>query len=810
MATVYLALQESVQREVALKVMSPTLHGDAEFSERFLREARIAASLRHRHVVQVHDVGRAADWHFIAMEHLAGGPVLDANMASRQLEFCLRITREIALALNYAHERGVIHRDIKPDNIMLRDDGAAVLTDFGIARAKDSKRMTMTGTVLGTPHYMSPEQASGRPLDGRADLYSLGIVFHELAVGQVPFDAEDWVSVGMMHLSAPLPVLPPRFHAIQPLINGLLAKDPDQRFQTGVELAEAIEDVEASLIADATRGKRRSAPTGVIPSPETIAPPVPAVKSVDDAEPMLGDLAQLLGSPSPRARRRSQRGQATATSPRWLRYAVPVLLFCLIAAGYHYRGPLRDLVSPSRNEELLQQAQAALAAGHLSGADPAGARELFQTVIALDPDSARARAGLSQVAEALLEQARTASAEGRVEDARRDLQRARDAGAAALDVEAIETTIRGRLDRDDELADVVQRAQRALAENRLDRAEDSALALYTQALAIAPDSAVAQAGQRDTLSAILKRAEGLIEAGEYAEASLQIDVVGSIDPRHLELPDVRSRLASARESRQSDLERLIDEGNALRLQGRLTSPSGGSARDRYRLALESDPESRAARDGLRQIALALLRQADRKMADFEFVEAAELIDSAVATDREVPGRRATEAKLRELQEKRGSFARGAALSPAQQAALDSGLAAAAKAQAEGDLVYPPGESAWDLYRRALSIQPDNEAARAGLAQLPAEARRRFEQSMGSSRLSSARGYLEGLQTLAPTDSALPDMKRRLAAALLGYANERLGAGEFNRAAEALTQAGELDPTHPDLASLRARLDQARE
>ena len=140
MATVYLALQESVQREVALKVMSSSLQADPDFSERFLREARIAAKLHHRHVVGIHDVGRAGEANYIAMEYLGGGPILARDAGPRPVGFALRVTREIGLALHYAHAKGFVHRDVKPDNILLREDGSAALTDFGIARAADSSR----------------------------------------------------------------------------------------------------------------------------------------------------------------------------------------------------------------------------------------------------------------------------------------------------------------------------------------------------------------------------------------------------------------------------------------------------------------------------------------------------------------------------------------------------------------------------------------------------------------------------------------------------------------------------------------------
>ncbi len=210
MATVYLAVQESVDREVALKIMSPALLVDPDFGTRFLREAKIAAHLHHRHVVGIHDVGRAGDLHYIAMEYLAGGPILAGDGSSRPPAFALRVIREIASALNYAHEKGFVHRDVKPDNILLRSDGSSALTDFGIARALDAApRVTRTGAIVGTPHYMSPEQARGKQIDGRSDLYALGIVLYELLTGRVPYHADDSLAIGIMHITQPVPKVCP-------------------------------------------------------------------------------------------------------------------------------------------------------------------------------------------------------------------------------------------------------------------------------------------------------------------------------------------------------------------------------------------------------------------------------------------------------------------------------------------------------------------------------------------------------------------------------------------------------------------------
>lgn len=244
----YLAIQKSIDREVAVKVMSPRLSQDPSFGSRFYREAKIVGQLSHPNIVSIYDVGSYKHYNYIAMDFLPGKLLEDRIREGLPVHEALRIAREVAGALDYAHQRGYIHRDIKPDNILFRDDGSSVLSDFGIAKAlKGDMKMTSVGAVLGTPYYMSPEQAQDKPLDGRADIYALGVVLYEMLTGMLPFPGEDPVAVAVKHISTPIPRLPSQLRYLQGLINKLLAKTPAERYQTGQEVVNAIEMLEQQL-----------------------------------------------------------------------------------------------------------------------------------------------------------------------------------------------------------------------------------------------------------------------------------------------------------------------------------------------------------------------------------------------------------------------------------------------------------------------------------------------------------------------------------------------------------------------------------
>jgi serine/threonine protein kinase len=245
MAEVYLAFQENLDREVAIKILDPIFLKDEKLLKRFIYEAKTAAKLIHSNIVTIHDVGRSGDNHYIVMEYLKES-LRDRLKRRGKLSAgkALVIIKIIANALFYAHDKNIIHRDIKPDNIMFRSDETPVLVDFGIARALDlSTHLTRTGVRVGTPYYMSPEQCKGEELDGRSDIYSLGVVLFELLTGDVPYKSETPTGVIHQHTQAPLPKLPGKLKKYQPLIDIMMAKEKEKRIKNGLELIKIIESL---------------------------------------------------------------------------------------------------------------------------------------------------------------------------------------------------------------------------------------------------------------------------------------------------------------------------------------------------------------------------------------------------------------------------------------------------------------------------------------------------------------------------------------------------------------------------------------
>jgi serine/threonine-protein kinase PpkA len=567
MATVYLAIQQSMEREVALKIMLPSLaEGDPSFGERFVREAKIIAQLTHPNVNAVHDVGVAGKYHYFSMEYITGGDLKSRIYGGMMPKVALAIVRQIASALDFAHSKGYVHRDVKPENVLFRENGTAVLTDFGIAKANDvATNMTATGTVIGTPRYMSPEQAKGQATDGRSDLYSLGVMLYEMLTGVLPFTGDSAVSIALKHVTEPIPPLAPQLQMYQPLLETFLAKNPAHRYQTGKDAIAAIE----------------AYANNTTPPPGTISGPVGVQKTIVMG-PSHTTAQTMLTVPAKGGRRAAM--------------AAIVLVPLVAGAAYLYLRP--SAVPPAATREpapatpaqtdgravqiaqLLKEAEkAARAEQYFEPADSAAVTK-YRRVLALEPDNTRATQALNEIAGRFIVQAERAIEKQSFDQAEAFLKQAEQADAshpllfsrrlALSELRQKQMVATARTDRKPDVAAAKPVATKPVAEPTR-----AAVETPKTVVASAEDTAARDARTREQrLQGLLSRFQDMTAPDTLTatRAGLAQDLLGQAtrlapdDPRVQALPSrladayVKLALVEVDDKKYAEAETLIDQG----------------------------------------------------------------------------------------------------------------------------------------------------------------------------------------------------------------------------------------------------------
>ncbi len=291
-ATVYLATQGRLNRQVALKVLHPALAANEDFTQRFLHEGRVMDLLRHPQIIPLFEFNFHEHYYYFSMEFLPGGTLEQHIQHGLIPDRALFITRLIAEALAYAHRHDVIHRDLKPRNILFRQDNTPVLTDFGIAKVMDgSSTLTLRNVVAGSLRYLSPEQATGKPLDARSDLYSLGTIFYEMLTCQHPYPASDLLDLLMMQDA--IPELPKELEKFQPVLKKMMAKKPDDRFDNAEQVVQALEQLETGSSFRSSDSQKPTLPLATA-KPEILNSP-PSITVIPEPSPFAAEIPK----PSP-------------------------------------------------------------------------------------------------------------------------------------------------------------------------------------------------------------------------------------------------------------------------------------------------------------------------------------------------------------------------------------------------------------------------------------------------------------------------------------------------------------------------------
>ncbi|WLQ16298.1 protein kinase [Hahella aquimaris] len=367
MAAVYLATQESLNRKVAIKIL--TEFGDESAERRFFSEARTVAGLRHPHIIVVHDVARLEDGKpYITMEYVSGGDLTLLKGRPQKPEYVLDIVRQVAEALKIVHDKGVIHRDIKPANILFHSDDSIVLTDFGIAKdTAINTDMTIAGYSVGSPSYSSPEQAYGKPLDARSDIYSLGVVFLELLVGRNPFKGSNYTETIVNHTEKPTPDLSDVPESCREIIARMLAKNPEDRYANAdallADLRRALTDDDATLVRNA--------------APQTSGLAAGSLRPIDYLTKNKLIAGGLMGA------------------------MLAVVLFF----------GLYESETDKKINALLQQAESRIAANSLIEPEFDNAQYFYNQVLSIDPGNDDALNGLKEIDERLVDRYLTLAAE---------------------------------------------------------------------------------------------------------------------------------------------------------------------------------------------------------------------------------------------------------------------------------------------------------------------------------------------------------------------------------------------------------------
>ncbi|MFZ0256865.1 MAG: protein kinase, partial [Gammaproteobacteria bacterium] len=616
MSIVYLAVQESLQRRLAIKVMSPALTLDPAFKERFLREGRIVAQLNHPNIIIVYDINFMANRYFIAMEYVPGPTLAHRITQGLKLADSFYIVKRIARALDYAHRRGFVHRDIKPSNILFREDGEPVLADFGIAKAVESDtKLTKTGLTPGTPSYMSPEQIRGRELDGRSDIYSLGIVFYEMLIGELPYRGDSSVSAALMHLTEPVPKLPRHLVFLEPVIEGMLAKVPEERFENEQVFREAVdraiatsrnprilEEVTLGYDHDAgserTKHRRKSAPNSR-KSPQAVT------------------WARL---------KSARQGWRWTTGAGALALLAGGTAFLLSEQGLDPR-------TQRAVDHLLVMAEQQLNQGQFIAPRNYNAYDTYREILAIAPDYKPALEGLDRIGahfEQLAQQQREAA---KPDNALRLVEQGLEVVPKHKDLLALKKSVIQQIaaeQRQQRIAKWYEAAEQQLANSQLAAPPGrNAFETYQKILKVDPNNQKALSGLQAVAAGMRDLAEKEFQQERFDESLAQLELGLRLFPNHQEMQALRDAVLKKKE-----IQTLLARAKQQIADLKHIEPAGNNAHESYRKVLALDPNNEEALSGIQRLVSGFAERARKKLSEGSMAEALGLIEDGFSVSPE--------------------------------------------------------------------------------------------------------------------------------------------------------------------------------
>jgi len=557
-------------------------------------------------------------------------------------------------------------------------------------------------------------------------------------------------------------------------------------------------------------------------------------------EPKLGNLDQLDqphapapddGLPQIKVEPAYRRGAPGVKSPykkpNWFLIVLIAVLLAAVGGLWFNQSRLRSLVPRTDFDEVLHRAQVALQQGHLDGTDGTSARELFEAARALEPDNDAARQGLNDVGRAEVARADAALQAGKIDEASQALANARELLGGGSDVDRLTQAIAKARVSSGQTDTLVAQAQQALSDNKLD-GPDGAAALYQRVLAAEPDNAVARHGMDQVGDAMAAQVQKALTANDVAAASAGIDRLAAVLPNYAQLPTLRASLSALQAQSSSALTDAINQGNDALRAGRIDGDGNDTALAHFKAALAIDPNNAQAKAGLGQVAQALVVQANAAIDAGDTDHARQLLDQADAL---APGSAdlvAARARLGQppvpavpppsagngatastQQQENNPTPPPAQLTGQQQIQVADLVSRARQAAARGDIMSPPGNCAYDLYRGALAIDGNNQQALAGLQALPGEVQQQFNNALRGGSLKKAGSLLDALSNLEPGDGAIAISRQRLANAWFDQAEQQLDSGDRDNAAASLEQGRQLQPNDPRLREIMARMQGGR-